>query len=146
MYALEWPTVSAPTRGLNTKTTLEWAQKQLVTRVHILFYFLRMTNPKMTIKTTIFRHRPRVSPALLSFWWWCHDRLLMTSQWPDNCDAITWIMISNSLDIDFIHGDIHGRSCKKSLHSCFSGYHDDNIHDHFHGGHGVHYDHITMTL
>ena len=23
-------------------------------------------------------------------------------------------MISNSLDIDFIHGDIHGRSCKKS--------------------------------
>ena len=37
----------------------------------------------------------------------------MTSQWPDNCDAITWIVISNSLDIDFIHGDIHGRSCKK---------------------------------
>ena len=31
----------------------------------------------------------------------------MTSQWPDNCDAITWIVISNSLDIDFIHGDIH---------------------------------------
>ena len=39
----------------------------------------------------------------------------MTSHWPDNCDAIMWIMISNSLDIDFIHGDIHGRSCKKSL-------------------------------
>ena len=34
-------------------------------------------------------------------------------QWPDNCDAITWIVISNSLDIGFIHGDIHGRSCKK---------------------------------
>ena len=28
-------------------------------------------------------------------------------------DAITWIMISNSLDIDFIDGDIHGRLCKK---------------------------------
>ena len=26
-------------------------------------------------------------------------------------------MISNSLDIDFIHGDIHGRSCKKSTYS-----------------------------
>ena len=38
----------------------------------------------------------------------------MASQWPENCDAIIWIMISNSLDIDFIHGDIHGRSCKKS--------------------------------
>ena len=41
------------------------------------------------------------------------SRLLMTSQWPDNYDAITWIVISNSLDIDFIHGDIHDRSCKK---------------------------------
>ena len=36
----------------------------------------------------------------------------MTSQWPDNCEAITRIVISN-LDIDFIYGDIHGRSCKK---------------------------------
>ena len=33
---------------------------------------------------------------------WRHNRLPMTSQRPDNCDAITWIMISNSLDIDFI--------------------------------------------
>ena len=31
----------------------------------------------------------------------------------NNCNAITWIVISNSLDIDFIHGDIHGWSCKK---------------------------------
>ena len=29
------------------------------------------------------------------------------------CDAITWKVISNSLDINFIYGDIHGRSCKK---------------------------------
>ena len=41
--------------------------------------------------------------------------LVMTSQWPDNCDANTWQVISNSLDIDFIHGDIHGRLCKKQL-------------------------------
>ena len=38
--------------------------------------------------------------------------LLMTSQWSDNCDVVMWIMIFNSLDIDFINGDIHGRSCK----------------------------------
>ena len=38
--------------------------------------------------------------------------MAMTSQWPDNCDANTWQVISNSLDIDFIHDDIHGRSCK----------------------------------
>ena len=25
-----------------------------------------------------------------------HNRLLMTSQWPDNCDAITWVVISYS--------------------------------------------------
>ena len=36
----------------------------------------------------------------------------MMSQWPDHCDEITWEVISNSLDIDFIHGDIHGQSRK----------------------------------
>ena len=36
-------------------------------------------------------------------WWWCHD-------WLCNCDACTWKVISNSLDINFIHGDIHVRN------------------------------------
>ena len=67
----------------------------------------------MTIKTTIFTHRPCVSPARFSFFWWRHTRLLMTSQRPDKCAAITWIVIYNSLDIEYIHGDIHGRSWKK---------------------------------
>ena len=40
--------------------------------------------------------------------------IVITSQWTDNCDAITRIVISNSLDIDFIHGNIHGLSCKKT--------------------------------
>ena len=56
----------------------------------------------------IFTHRPRVSFAPVLF---CrrHDNwLLVMSQWPDNCGAITWIVIFNSLDIDFIHSDIHG--------------------------------------
>ena len=39
--------------------------------------------------------------------------LQMTSQSPDNCDASTWKVISNSLDTGYIHGDIHGWSCKK---------------------------------
>ena len=47
------------------------------------------------------------------FCWWRHNRFLMTSQWPNNCDAIMWIAISNSLDIDFINGDIHDRTGKK---------------------------------
>ena len=69
----------------------------------------------MVTNTTSFTYRPRVSLARFLFCWWRHNRLLMTSQWPDNCDVITWIVISNLLDIDFIHGDIHGRSCKKWL-------------------------------
>ena len=109
-------------REINNKIALEWALKQFVTRVHTLFYFLLdITDPKMMMKTTIFTHHPVVSLALLSFCWWRHNRLLMTSQWPDNCDTITWIVISNSLNIDFIHGDIHGRSCKKTSKLCVTG-------------------------
>ena len=34
------------TREINTKITLEWGQKQFVTRVHTLLYFLHdVTNP-----------------------------------------------------------------------------------------------------
>ena len=57
----------------------------------------------MTIKTMIFTHQPCVPLARFTFCWWRHNRLLMKSQWPDNCDTITWIVISNSLDIDFIN-------------------------------------------
>ena len=125
MFWLEWRTVSALTRGIfwcllpglrsnqgNTKITLEWAQKQFLTRLHTIFYFLHMTNPQMTIKRRSLTHRPGVSTAPWSIWWWCHNRLLMTPQWPVNCDAITWIVISNSLDIDYIHG----RLCKKAFY------------------------------
>ena len=57
-------------------------------------------------------HISRVSLARFTFCWWRHNRLAITSQWPGNSNANTWQVISNSLDIDFIHGDIHGRSCK----------------------------------
>ena len=57
-----------------------------------------------------------ISFAWFLFCWWHHNQLLMTSQWPDNCNAITWLVISNSLDIGFIHSDIHGRSCKNPHH------------------------------
>ena len=114
MYVLAWRTVYALTRGLfwclNTKITLEWAHKQFV---HTLFYCLHViTNPSMKLKTRIFACHPRVSLARFTFCWWRHNRLAMTSQWPDNCDANTWQVISNSLDIDFIRDDINGRSCK----------------------------------
>ena len=108
----------AAKREINTKITLEWAHKQFVTRVHTLFYFLHdIMNPKMTLKTRILTHHPPVSLARFTLCWWRHSRLAMTSQWPHNCDANTWQVISNSLDIDFIHCDIHGRSCKKHIYA-----------------------------
>ena len=47
-------------------------------------------------KMTIFTHRPSDLLARFAFCWWRHNRLLMASKWPDNCGAITRIMISNS--------------------------------------------------
>ena len=66
---------------------------------YIILFLTRHNESINEYKTTSFTHRPRVSHARFSFCWWRHNRLLMTSQWPDNCDAITWIVISNSLDI-----------------------------------------------
>ena len=68
------------------------------------------TYPLIMIKMTIFIHRPYVSLPQCAYCWWHHNQLLM-SQWWDNCDVSTWILISNSLGIDYIHGDIHGRLC-----------------------------------
>ena len=91
------------TREINTKIRLEWAHKQFITSVHALYYFLHdITNPKMTLKVRIFTHHPHVSLARFTFCWWRHNRLVVTSQWPDNCDENTWQVISNSLDIDLI--------------------------------------------
>ena len=104
------------TREIDINIAVEWALKQFSTRVHILFYFLHdITNPWMTIKMTIFAHCPRVSLAQFSFCWWFLNRFLMIPQWPDSCDAVTWIVMYNSLDIDFIPDDIHGRSCKNGI-------------------------------
>ena len=75
----------------------------------------------------ILSYRLRVSLAQLAFCWWRHNRLLMTSQWADNCDAVTWIMISYSLNTDFIHGDIHGRSCTKFAGMCVSVWYSKHV-------------------
>ena len=41
---------------------------------------------------------------------WCRHNVIM---WRDSCETSTRKAISNSLNINFINGDIHGRSCKK---------------------------------
>ena len=68
----------------------------------------------------LYTSSPFRTRSVFEFCWWRHTRLLMTSEWPASCDALTWIVISNSLDIEFIHGDIHDRSCKKCKFSITS--------------------------
>ena len=79
-----------------------------------MYYFItRYKNQSMMMNTAILIHRLHFPLPLFMLCWWRHNRLLMTSQLPDNCDATTWQVISNSLDIHFIHGGIHNWSCKK---------------------------------
>ena len=127
MYVLEWRTVSVLTWWLfwclfpelrsnegnkyqnNTRVSTETVRHE---STYITLFLTRHNESINDDATTIFTHRPRVSLARSLFCWWRHNRLLMTSQWLDNCDAITWIIISISLDTYYIHGDIHDRSCK----------------------------------
>ena len=129
MYVLEWRIVSALTRGLfwclfpelrsnegnkyqnNPRVSAETVRHE---STYIILFLTRHNESINDYKNDEFYTSSRVALARFSFCWWRHNRLLMTSQWPGNCDAITWIVISNSIDIDFIHGDIHDRSCKKS--------------------------------
>ena len=96
----------------NTRVSAETVRHECI---YIILFLTRHKESMNDDKMTIFTHRPRVSLARFSFCYWRHNRLLMMSQWPDNCDAIAWIVIFNSLDIDLIHGDIHGWSCKNFM-------------------------------
>ena len=58
-FGVYFPSCEAA-REINTKITLEWAQKQFIMGVHTLFY---VSHDITTIKTMIFTHRPRASLA-----------------------------------------------------------------------------------
>ena len=110
MFVLEWRIVSALTRGLfwclfpelrsnegnkyqnNIRVRAETVRHE---STYIILFLTRHNESINEYKTTSFTHRPRVSLTRFSFWWWRHNRLLMTSQWPNNCVAITWGVISN---------------------------------------------------
>ena len=65
----------------------------------------------MTIRTKVFTHRPHVSFVRYLFCW-----LPVTSQWTENYETISCKMLSNSLNIYFINGDIHSWSCNNICH------------------------------
>ena len=108
------------TREINTKITLEWTQKQFVMWVHAFILFLTQNNKSINDD----KNDDLYTSSL------CLTRsifiLLMTSQsiaedvtrtkqlWHDHMNSI-----SNSLEINFIHGYIHGRSCENLLYLLF---------------------------
>ena len=70
--------------------------------------------PKNNNRKTIYTHQHRASLVLFTFWW-CHNWLCNSGDDVTNDLVIVtraWKLISNSLDIVLIHGDIHDRSCK----------------------------------
>ena len=128
MHVLEWQTVYALTRGSFwclfcrvVKQRWELVPKQHSSETetvrhestYIILFLIWHKESINGEKTTIFTHRPRISFARFTFYWWHHNRLLMTSQWPDSYDASTWHMISNSIDIGFIYANIHDQSRKR---------------------------------
>ena len=100
---------------MNTMIPLEWTH-EFVTRVHNLF--LAQNNEPTNDEKRRSMNTVPVSLARYTFCWWRHNRLLIAFQWPDYYETRTWKVPSISLDIDFIHGEIHGCSCKKcNLHT-----------------------------
>ena len=91
----------------NTRVRAETVRHE---STYIILFLTRHNETKNDDKDDDLYTSPRVSLARFSFCWWRRNRLL-TSQWPDNCDAIKRVVIS--LVIDFIQGDIHGVSFKK---------------------------------
>ena len=98
---------------INTKVTLGSAQKLFVTKIPALF-ITYTTYRSINDENDDPHTSPPFSLALITFCRWRHNRLPMTSQLVDSYDASSWKVISNSSDVDFIHGYIHDRSCKKT--------------------------------
>ena len=74
-------------------------------QVNESFYFFHgIINQLMMIKTMTFTHWPPVSLTWFTFCWWHHKWFLMMHMLK---------AISNTLDTNFIHENIHGLPCKK---------------------------------
>ena len=77
-----------------TRVTNSFSAHKRVILVFTFYIFLFLTRHNESIndyKNDEFYTSSCVALARFSFCWWRHNQLLMTSQWPDNCDAITWI-------------------------------------------------------
>ena len=97
---------------LNLYITLEWAHKQFILRVHILFYFLHdIANPSIMRKMTIFTHLTRLVYVLLM------SSQLIADDITNAFHDLTIVTVSNVCTIYFIHIHFHCWSCKKLVYS-----------------------------
>ena len=133
MYVLEWRTVSVLTRGLfwclfpelwsnegnkhqnNTRVSAETVCYESTYIILFLTWHNESINDNkkddLYTSSLCLTHSVFV---LLMMSQLIVDDVTMTRQlWRDHVNND--ISISNSLDIDFIHGDIHGLSCKKDI-------------------------------
>ena len=91
-------------REINNKITLEWAHEQLVARVHTLFHFLQNEYIHDIVPVSHLLGLRSADDVTID-WWWLHNNQKIVTRARE--------VISDSLDIDFIHGNIQDRSCKR---------------------------------
>ena len=101
------------TREINSKKNTRVSAETVRHESTYIILFLTWPNESINYDENDDLHPLSPCPTLSRF------VLLMTSQsiaddvtMTRQLWRVTWIVISNSPDIDFIHGDIHGRSCK----------------------------------
>ena len=80
-----------------TKITLEWTNKQFITGVHALIYFLHdIMNLIIMTKTTIFTHQSRVSITRFTFCtidcWWCHKCITRCTNSDVHAKICIWLI------------------------------------------------------
>ena len=111
-YCVYFLGFEAPSQ-INTKITLDWVQKQFVMRVHVyIISFLAWHNISINddknddLYTSSLCLTRSVSILLMTSQLIVDDVTITRQLWHDHVND------DISLDIDLIHGDIHGWSCK----------------------------------
>ena len=113
LYVLEWRTAYALARGLfwclfPELRSSEGNKHQNNTRVSAstirhestyIVLFLARHDESINDNKNDGLYTSSPGPARFTVCWWRHNRLLMTSQWPEHWDASTLGLISNSSDI-----------------------------------------------
>ena len=120
-FGVSFPSCEATRENEHQNNT--WVSTETVRHesTYIIIFLTRLNKSMNDDKNDdLYTSSPCLARPRFLFCWWRHNQLLMTSQWPDNCVAITWIVISDSLDCDFIHNDSHGRSSKKVTYHPYS--------------------------